>query len=302
MMTLFQMIRVNTFFYKILGVGFYCLGLWILVGSPCQATDQSSVYRGVSQNHTASPSQNKNDASSANRGNNKYPGSNKNADTSAQADNSQMAGSSVQGSLRLGRDVQGFVYDALSPIRYEQLKLAWLNQHPGETPTPGDLENIAHAAFLTQHSERPLWKTITHWRMVGGPHPWYVVPRVQVENTDSEKAILNIRAIVRVVAEYGVWYPEKKGAITDVKRLQQNVTLFPIAEYTVPLEALAARDVAVKELRPISILSILKAHPDRFPNRLRVQVTLMDKTCVADTHTLALFLYTDVFSLPIFLY
>jgi hypothetical protein len=211
-------------------------------------------------------------------------------------------GGQSSGNVRFGRTATGFVYDAMAPMRYEQLKLAWLNQHPGETPTPGDMENLAHASFLTQHSDTPLWKEITHWRMVGEPHPWHIVPRIQLENASTAEAALGLRIGVKVLGNYGVWYPENKGAITDVHRLQRNPERHLITEYTVPVEGLATRDYLLKELKPIDLMPILKARPDRFPNTLHVELRLLQDGRLLDTQSLRLQLYPDVFALPIYLY
>jgi hypothetical protein len=213
------------------------------------------------------------------------------------------SGSTYSGAkARFGRTATGFVYDAMQPMRYEQLKLAWLNQHPGETPTPGDMENLAHASFLTQHSTTPLWKDITHWRMVGGPHPWHVVPRIQLENPSNAQAILGLRVGVSISALYGVWYPENKGAITDVALLKRNPERHAITQYSLPVEGLATRDYLLKELKPIALMPILKARPDRFPNELSVALTLLQDGQKVDVRTLRLTLYPDVFALPIYLY
>lgn len=212
----------------------------------------------------------------------------------------RVVGSGLKPSL--GRTATGFVYDALSPMRYEQLKLAWFNQHSGETPTPGDMENLAYASFLTQHSETPLWKEITHWRMVGGPHPWYVVPRIQLENPPGNEAQLGLSLKVKIQGVFGVWYPENKGAITDVKLLQHRPEQHVITEYNLPVEGLATGDSLLKELKPIALMPILKSRPDRFLNQLMVDVTLMQEGKPVDAHSIRLKLYPDVFALPIYLY
>jgi len=196
----------------------------------------------------------------------------------------------------------GFIYDATAPIRYDQLKLIWLNDHPGTTPVLGDLMNIAYVAFQAQATQKIPYRDISEWRMVAGPHPWIIVPRVHVRNPNPNKSFVNLTIKVEVFAKYGIWYPEKKGAITDVKRLQQDQKTERVAEYTYPLEALAPNDDYVHTLEPIQVFELLKAFPDRWPNLVQVKMTLMREGGQVATKTTSLKLYPDVFSLPIYLY
>ena len=202
--------------------------------------------------------------------------------------------------LELGQS--GFVYDALSPLRYDELKQNWFYQHPNRIPTPKELEGLAYQAFYASRPTPVVWKPITHWRLVGGSHPWMIVPRIQVVNSDASQVAVNLSLEVKLHAEYGIWYPEAKGAITNVKQLQRNVSLQSLGTYQMPLEALAIRDTKLKSLRPIAIMPLLKAYPDRFPNKLVVKLSLFKQNRVLDSERLTLYLFPDVFALPLYLY
>jgi hypothetical protein len=196
----------------------------------------------------------------------------------------------------------GFVYDALAPMRYDELKQNWFYQHPNRIPTPKELEGLAYQAAYASSAISPVWKPITHWRLVGGSHPWMLVPRVQVVNREANQIALNLSLEVHISAEYGIWYPEAKGAITNVKQLQQNIRTQPLESYQMTLEALAVRDALLKPLRPIAVMPLLKSYPDRFPNKLFVKIKLLKENSVLDTETLTLSLFPDVFALPLYLY
>jgi hypothetical protein len=203
---------------------------------------------------------------------------------------------------KLDTQASGFVYDALAPIRYDELKQNWFYQHPNSTPTPEELEGLASQAFYLHATETPVWKPIVHWRMVGGSHPWVVVPRVQVVNPKGSPAVLESKLKVQIFADYGVWYPETKGAITNVKRLMLNNQRQSLIAYERPLEALATGDRMLVSLPPLALMPLLKPYPDRFPNRVTVQIQLFQAQTLVDTQSLVLRLYADLFALPIYLY
>ena len=203
---------------------------------------------------------------------------------------------------KLDTQASGFVYDALAPMRYDALKQNWFYQHPNSTPTPELLEGLASKAFYLQGTETPVWKPIAHWRMVGGSHPWVVVPRVQVVNPQGSPVVLEAKLKVQIMADYGVWYPEAKGAITNVKRLMFKNQRQSLTQYEHPLEALASGDRVLVSLPPIALMPILKPYPDRFPNRVIVQIQLFQAKTLVDTQNLTLGLYVDLFALPIYLY
>ena len=203
---------------------------------------------------------------------------------------------------QLKLEQSGFVYDALSPMRYDELKQNWFYQHPHQTPTPKQLEGLAYQAFYALSPTPPVWKLITHWRLVGGSHPWMIIPRIQVVNPEASQVAVNLSVNVKIQAEYGIWYPEAQGAITNVKQLQRNVRLESLASYQMPLEALAVRDAKLKSLRPIAIMPLLKAYPDRFPNKLLAKVSLLKQNSTLDSETLTLYLFPDMFALPLYLY
>jgi hypothetical protein len=207
-----------------------------------------------------------------------------------------------EASLRMGSQNSGFVYDALSPLRYDDLKQAWFYQHPHATPTPQVLEALAMQAFYEASSTTPLWKPLTHWRLVGGAHPWVIVPRVQVENTDPTQAVLNASVTARISVDYGIWYPEAQGAMTNIKQLTQNQKRQFVTQYETSLDVFARQDAQVKTLAPIALMPLLKSHPDRFPNAIYVELTLQDNKRMVQKETLTLKLYPDLFALPLYFY
>ena len=114
--------------------------------------------------------------------------------------------------------------------------------------------------------------------------------------------MLDSKLKVQIFADYGVWYPEAKGAITNVKRLMLNNQRQRLTAYERPLEALATGDRMLVSLPPLALMPLLKPYPDRFPNRVTVQIQLFQAQTLVDTQSLVLRLYADLFALPIYLY
>jgi hypothetical protein len=125
---------------------------------------------------------------------------------------------------------------------------------------------------------------------------------VQVVNPKGSPAVLESKLKVQIFADYGVWYPEVKGAITHVKRLMLNNQRQSLTAYERPLEALATGDRMLVSLPPLALMPLLKPYPDRFPNRVIVQLQLFQHNTLVDAQNLTLKLYADLFALPIYLY
>jgi hypothetical protein len=207
------------------------------------------------------------------------------------------------GNVRLTREQTGWFYQAQQPLQYQQLKTAWLQQNSGATPTLYTLELLAYQAAFATDKGTPVWLPLHRWRMVGTPNPWVVSPRISVENNTTE-AIANLHIQTQVKVRLGVWYPKVPTALLDIERLQKTGAWLTLQQESIQLKPLPANGLAVETLPAVSILRLLKAHPDKFPLTFQLSVWLFEgtQTTPSDTLVLELPCHPDIFALPIYLY
>ena len=207
------------------------------------------------------------------------------------------------GTVRLTREQTGWFYQAQQPLRYQQLKKEWLQTNIGAVPTLYTLEQLAYKAAFLDVKGMPVWMPLTTWRMVGTPNPWVVSPRVSVGN-NTEKAVVNLRVQTEVKVKLGVWYPKVPTALLDVERLQKTAAWLTVQREMLYLKPLVGKGLQLETLPAVSILSLLKAHPDKFPLVLQFSVWLFEgkHTDPSDTLVLELPCHPDIFAVPIYLY
>ena len=207
------------------------------------------------------------------------------------------------GNVRLTREQTGWFYQAQQPLRYQQLKKAWLQANQGAIPTLYTLEQLAYQAAFLDVKGLPVWIPLTAWRMVGTPNPWVVSPRISVGNNTAQ-AVVNLRVQTEVKVKLGVWYPKVPTALLDVERLQKSAAWLTVQRETLYLKPLVGKGLQLETLPAVSILSLLKAHPDKFPLVLQFSVWLFEgkQTAPSDTLVLELPCHPDIFAVPIYLY
>ncbi len=205
----------------------------------------------------------------------------------------------------------GFYYQAQEPLRYETLKQRWFEAHPQGLPTLAQLEALALLAHQESTGLEPVWLPLkSPWRLYTGPKPWVLTPKVEVVN-DSTQAALNLHIKHTLSACFGVWYAHGTTAILNLGPLLPAKPVCHALKSTLsPVCPLAGKQRRLVALPPLSLLGLLQAYPDRWPNTLALKLQLFQGVPTKTTkglaplaqHTLALTLKPDYMALPIYLY
>jgi hypothetical protein len=133
---------------------------------------------------------------------------------------------------------------------------------------------------------------------------------VEVVN-DSTQAALNLHIKHTLSACFGVWYAHGTTAILNLGPLLPAKPVCHELKSTLsPVCPLAGKQRRLVALPPLSLLGLLQAYPDRWPNTLALKLQLFQGVPTKTTkglaplaqHTLALTLKPDYMALPIYLY